>query len=387
MKLSAETLRWLALGAVLLLVQCADDPADRADLADVEPLEGGEADAAAMELANSLDFGLGGDEGADSFSQELNGIMEEGEPEPRVFVFESDSRIGFIGSKPTAIHRGSFTNFTGFFSVLGDRVNVDGVHRVSIDMSSVDTEDEKLTDHLKGADFFDVANHPVTTFTLLKMNAVDAKNAEADGGRYDVVGLLDLCGVKKKITFPATVAVAEGGDSLSMQAKFSIDRKQFGIEYSGAADDLIRDRVVIDLDLKAKPGDPSSLQLTANETRSQPMVFSAPANAGDPRMGATGGQRPGGGGRRGGTPGEMIARMDGNGDGKISKEEAPEFVWERISRADTDGDGAISEAEFAVLRAQREAEGGGFGRGGGGGKGFGGGKGGGGGGGDRGGDR
>jgi polyisoprenoid-binding protein YceI len=381
MKFSVVSLRWLALGSALLFVQCAEDPADQADTAAALVEGEGDADAAAMELANGLDFGFG-----DEAEGETEEVVEE--PEPRVFVFESDSKVGFIGSKPTAIHEGSFGNFTGFFSVLGDRIDVDGVHRVSIDMASVTTEDDKLTEHLKGEDFFDVAKFPVTTFTLLKMNASDVESAEGASG-YDVVGLLDLHGVKKKITFPATVVVGEDGNSLAMKAKFSIERKLFGIEYAGVADDLIRDRVVIDLDLKSVPGDPSALQLTSTETRSQPMVFSAPTNAGDPRGGASGGpggggKGKGGGGRRGGTPGEMIARMDANGDGKINKDEAPEFVWERISSADTDGDGSISEAEYTVLRAQREAEGGGFGRGGGGGKGGGGdGKGGG----DRGGDR
>ena len=378
MNFSAVYLRWLALGAALFFVQCAEDPADQADTAAAEVVEELDADAAAMELANSLDFGFGGGEG-ETEEVESGGEenMEEApeQPETRVFVFESESKIGFIGSKPTAIHEGSFGNFTGFFSVLGDRIDVDGVHRVSIDMSSLTTDDEKLTKHLKGADFFDVAKFPVTTFTLLKMNATDSESTEA-ASSYDAIGLLDLHGVKKKITFPATVTVVEDRNSLAMKAKFSIDRKLFGIEYAGVADDLIRDRVVIDLDLKAVPGDPGPLQLTATEARSQPMVFSAPSNAGDPRTGASGGgggQRPGGGRRGGGTPGEMIARMDSNGDGKINKDEAPGFVWDRISSADTDGDGSVSEAEYTVLRAQREAEGGGFGRGGGGGKGFGGG--------------
>jgi polyisoprenoid-binding protein YceI len=377
MKKSTASLRWLILGVSLsCLVQCADDPAEQA--ASAEAVEEIDADAAALELANSLDFGFGGEESGEEATE------ADVPPEPKVFVFQGDSKIRFIGSKPTAIHEGSFGNFTGFFSMLGDRIDVDGVHRVTIDMASVATADEKLTEQLKGEDFFDVAKFPVTTFTLLKMNAGETAGVEgaegaessAGAGSYEVVGLLDLHGVKKKITFPATFLLSEDRGSVAMKAKFSIDRKHFGIEYSGVADDLIRDRVVIDLDLKAVPGDPSALQLTANEARSQPMVFSGAANAGDPRLGATGGggggQRPDGGRRGGGfgTPGEVVARMDTNGDGKINKDEAPEFVWERISSADTDGDGSISEDEYTVHRAQREAEGGGFGgRGGGGGKG------------------
>lgn len=92
-----------------------------------------------------------------------------------------------------------------------------------------------------------------------------------------------------------------------------------------------------------------------------------------------------GGGGKGGRPdpAEMFARMDVNGDGKISSDEAPEFIWSRMSAADANGDGAVTVEEMQARRAARDAEraagGGGFdgkGRGGKGGKGDGGGKGG-----------
>lgn len=380
-RISSTLLRCLALGLLLaFVVQCADDQPDQAEVAEAngnaDVVDEEEADAAAMELADSLDFGFGDDTGEEVVEEVL---------EPRVFVFSDDSKIGFIGSKPTAIHQGTFKNFSGHFTLLGDVIDVDGVHRISIDMSSVATEDEKLTEDLKGENFFNSASFPMARFTLLKMTEAPAGTegesaAESESGAdaekiYDLVGLLDFLGVKKKITFPASFAVGADRDSVALQAKFSIDRKAFGLDFSGLPDDQIRDRVVIELDLKAAPGDPSALQLTGVENRPQPTVFSAPGNAGDPRTGEKGGgggQRTGGG-RRGGTPGEMIARMDSNGDGKINKDEAPEFIWDRISTADTDGDGAISEGEYTIFRAQREAEGGGFGRGGGGGIGKGGG--------------
>ena len=48
-------------------------------------------------------------------------------------------------------------------------------------------------------------------------------------------------------------------------------------------------------------------------------------------------------GRGGGAPGG--ARLDANGDGKITKEEAGER-WERLSKLDKDGDGAVSKEEM-----------------------------------------
>lgn len=340
-----NTLHRVALVSLLFLTQCAEDPAEEAISAEV--VDDAEAEAAALELANSLDFGLD-DESAEEAVEEAS--------QSRVFVFGENSKIGFIGSKLTAIHEGTFKNFSGHFTVAGDGIDHDGTHRITIDMGSVTTDDEKLTTHLKSADFFDVAKFPVTTFSLLTMTAEEA-------GDYQVVGILDLHGVKKKITFPAQIDVAEDGSSLTMQAKFSIDRKVFGIVYAGLPDDLIRDRVVIDLDLEAQPGDPAPLNLTASEEKSRPVVLGAPDNVGGPGAQATDSpgdeRRFGGGGNRGGTPAETIARMDSNGDGKLTADEVPEFIWSRISAADTNSDGAVDEDELTKARAAREAEGGG----------------------------
>lgn len=52
-------------------------------------------------------------------------------------------------------------------------------------------------------------------------------------------------------------------------------------------------------------------------------------------------QRPGG-------HGDIFTKLDKNKDGSISKDEAPEKLWERLSKADKDGDNAVSKKEFAA---------------------------------------
>ena len=64
-----------------------------------------------------------------------------------------------------------------------------------------------------------------------------------------VTGDLELRGQKKAVTFPAVIKVAP--DSVSVAAEFAINRKDFGIVYAGKADDLIREDVVIKLDLNS----------------------------------------------------------------------------------------------------------------------------------------
>jgi len=159
------------------------------------------------------------------------------------YAFTEASKVGFIGSKVTGSHNGGFKQFTGYFT-LKDGKPVGNEHRVVIDMTSSWADNEKLVGHLKSPDFFDVEKFPQATFDVTALK-------ETGPGGYDVSGNFTLHGVSKNITFPATVS--QNGDSVKIGAKFNINRKDFAINYPGKADDLIRDEVVIELDLDAKP--------------------------------------------------------------------------------------------------------------------------------------
>ena len=116
------------------------------------------------------------------------------------------------------------------------------LHEASQTLSVV-TDDEGLTKHLKTPDFFDVTKYPKATFTSTKI-----ESANAGGATHNITGNFELHGVKKSVTFPATIQAA--ADSVTVNAEFSINRKDFGLVYAGKADDLIRDGVVIKLTLK-----------------------------------------------------------------------------------------------------------------------------------------
>lgn len=153
------------------------------------------------------------------------------------------STVGFVGSKVTGKHEGKFEKFSGSVTLVGGKIE-GGKMTVEIEMASVKTDQEKLDGHLKGGDFFDVAKHPKATFRATEIKAGGDK-----GASHTITGELDLHGVKKTISFPATVTVA--ADAVSGTAEFTINRKDFGIVYAGKADDLIRDDVVLKLSLKA----------------------------------------------------------------------------------------------------------------------------------------
>jgi polyisoprenoid-binding protein YceI len=155
------------------------------------------------------------------------------------YAINSDSsKIEFIGSKVTGSHNGSFGKFSGTID-FGGQPEKSRV-MITIDMTSVATDTPKLTDHLKTADFFDVAKFPQATF-----ESTEIKTGGEKGATHTVTGNLQMHGVTKSITFPATIAVNSG--VVTVDSTFAINRKDFGINYTGAADNLVRDDVVLTL--------------------------------------------------------------------------------------------------------------------------------------------
>ena len=152
-----------------------------------------------------------------------------------------NSKVEFVAAKVTRSHDGSFKQFSGTIDLLNSDP-VQSVVSISIDAASVVTDENDLTKHLKTADFFDVAKYPKATFVSTKIEP-----STANGVTHSVTGNFDLHGIKKSISFPATIQIAP--DSVSVNAEFAINRKDFGLVYPGKADDLIRDGVVIKLTL------------------------------------------------------------------------------------------------------------------------------------------
>lgn len=156
-------------------------------------------------------------------------------------ITSENSKIEFIGSKVTGSHNGSFQKFSGEIDYAGapekSRVSV------TIDAASLNADDPKLTEHLKTADFFDVAKFPQATFVSTEIKP-GGQNAS-----HTITGNLTLHGVTKAVTFPATISVTPA--AANVDANFSINRKDFGINYAGAQDNLIRDDVVLKLTIRA----------------------------------------------------------------------------------------------------------------------------------------
>ena len=157
-------------------------------------------------------------------------------------ITPENSKIEFVGSKVTGSHTGSFQKFSGEIHYTGD-VNTSHV-TITMQTDSLTTDTPDLTKHLKTADFFDVAKYPEAKFESTAIKAGGDK-----GASHTITGNLTLHGVTKSVTFPATIAVTP--DAVTVDSSFAINRKDFGINFAGASDNLIRDDVVLTLKIKA----------------------------------------------------------------------------------------------------------------------------------------
>jgi polyisoprenoid-binding protein YceI len=156
-------------------------------------------------------------------------------------ITTDNSKVEFVAAKVTRSHNGSFKKFSGTIDLVNNKPE-DSRVSIDIEANSVETDEPDLTKHLQTPDFFDVAKFPKAAFTSTKIEP-------AGGSNYNITGNFDLHGIKKAITFPAIIQVS--ADKVTVSAEFSINRKDWNLTYPGKADDLIRDGVVIKLNVNA----------------------------------------------------------------------------------------------------------------------------------------
>jgi polyisoprenoid-binding protein YceI len=164
-------------------------------------------------------------------------------------IVAPDSKLGFVGAKVTEEHVGEFRDFSGKISLAQGKIEGGKVEfEVKPAALVVDGGLQKLEDHLRSPDFFDVEKFPVARFVSTEIKP----GSEVDGNNYTVTGNFEIRGVTKSVTFPAQIDV--GTAAVTAKTEFGINRKDFGIEYPGMPDNLIKDNVLIRVDLKAPRG-------------------------------------------------------------------------------------------------------------------------------------
>jgi polyisoprenoid-binding protein YceI len=103
-----------------------------------------------------------------------------------------------------------------------DPQNVGGASfDVSIDASTINTDNKMRDSHLRDEGYFDVKNYPRIRLLSTKVTATNKS------GVYQFTGQLTIKGKSKEVSFPFT-AVA-GADGYVFKGSLTINRKDFGV--------------------------------------------------------------------------------------------------------------------------------------------------------------
>ena len=132
----------------------------------------------------------------------------------------SQSLISFVGSKGSLVsHEGKFENYE--FSLTSDDGIANASIELNIDLSSMVTDSDRLTEHLQNEDFFDGATHPKVMFTSTSI-------AFRGNDVYAITGDLTIKGVTKSVTINSRIT------DKFLTASYDLDRTVFGV--GGPAD-------------------------------------------------------------------------------------------------------------------------------------------------------
>ncbi|SNS32180.1 Polyisoprenoid-binding protein YceI [Geodermatophilus pulveris] len=163
-------------------------------------------------------------------------------------VDATHSTVGFsVRHMMVSKVRGYFTRFTGELHTAEDPAQ--SAVTATIDMDSIDTRQEQRDAHIRSADFFDVATHPVMTFR--------STGVRADGADWVVTGDLTVKGTTRPVELALEVngfgPDAYGGTRAGFSARTEISRKEFGVDIDLPMDGgvVVGDRITVELEIEA----------------------------------------------------------------------------------------------------------------------------------------
>jgi polyisoprenoid-binding protein YceI len=194
---------------------------------------------------------------------------EQAQAEAQAITYSVDlenSRIGWIGSKKVGNrHEGFLKLKSGELYVknnelVGGKFVVDMNSLTVTDLPEGSKENQKLTGHLKSADFFEVETYPEASFEITEIKAWDSSKARGEldpnfsiaDPTHEVSGNLTIKGITKGITFPAKITVSD--NNVEAVAKFNINRYDWNVNYGKGQtveDKIINPEVNLSITLKA----------------------------------------------------------------------------------------------------------------------------------------
>ncbi|MEM1137783.1 MAG: YceI family protein [Bacteroidota bacterium] len=130
------------------------------------------------------------------------------------WVIQDGYEIKFSGSGAD----GTFGNLTGIITFDKDNLG-DAQFNVTLAANTISTGNKTKDKHARGDNWFDVEKFPKIKFTSTRVSTL--------GDDYQIVGELELHGVKKQITFPFTFT--ENGNKGIFEGTFTVNREDFDI--------------------------------------------------------------------------------------------------------------------------------------------------------------
>ena len=187
---------------------------------------------------------------------------------PKGIAYQVDvprSELKWMAFKPSGSHTGIFPIAGGNIYVDGDLItggkidiNVAGLQ--VLDLEGQDKAD--LEGHMKGTipgkenDFFNVAQYPTATFTILGSTKLDNDPL----GTHMINGQLTIKDITKPVNFKAVVDLSSGMALKATAEPFVIDRTEWGISimskkfFDNLKDNFVNDEVKIQLTIGAVKG-------------------------------------------------------------------------------------------------------------------------------------
>jgi polyisoprenoid-binding protein YceI len=123
---------------------------------------------------------------------------------------------------------GSFKTFTG--SMTASKPDfTDAQIDFSVDIASINTDNEQRDTHLKADDFFNAEKYPKMTFKSILMKKTGDK-------KYELFGNLTIRDVTKKVkfivTYGGTVKDPWGNTKAGFKATATINRLEYGLKWN-----------------------------------------------------------------------------------------------------------------------------------------------------------
>ncbi|MDA8147993.1 MAG: YceI family protein [Actinomycetota bacterium] len=172
---------------------------------------------------------------------------------PAVGTYSLDAahtHVGFsVRHMGVAKVRGRFGGVQGTLVVAEDPLQ--SSVSVTIDAATVDTRDETRDNHVRTADFLDVANYPTITF--------ESTSVEAAGkGAWKVNGNLTIRGTTRPVTLDTSlegvIQDPYGNHRVGFSATTAIDRDDFGVSFGAVMEAgglVVGKRVTIEIEAEA----------------------------------------------------------------------------------------------------------------------------------------